>query len=46
VFLVLMGCLRQQQLAVGVYADVFDLRKGIAGETSIKLLHKEIRIFR
>ncbi len=46
VLLVLLGCLRQQQLTVGFYADVFDLHKGIAGETAIKLAHEEIGILR
>jgi hypothetical protein len=35
VLLVLLDCLGQQQLTVGVYADVFDVCEGIAGETAI-----------
>ena len=46
VLLVLLGCLRQQQLTVGIYADVLDVCKGIAGETAIKLMHKKIGILR
>jgi hypothetical protein len=44
--LVLLGCLRQQRLTVGIYADVFDLHEGIAGKTAIKLTHEEIEILR
>jgi hypothetical protein len=33
-------------VAVGVYADVLDERKGIAGEMEINLAHKEIGICR
>jgi hypothetical protein len=33
-------------LTIGVYADVFDVRKGIAGETAIKLMHEQIGIIR
>jgi hypothetical protein len=44
--LVLLGCLRQQRLTVGVYADVFNVSEGIAGETAIKLMHEDIGILR
>jgi hypothetical protein len=44
--LVLLDCLRQQQLTIGIYTDVFDVHKDIARETAIKLMHKEIRILR
>jgi hypothetical protein len=43
---VILGCLRQQRLTVGIYADVLDVRKGITGETEIKLMHKKIGILR
>jgi hypothetical protein len=42
VLLVLLGYLKQQQLTAGIYADVFNVDKGIAGETAIKQMHKEI----
>ncbi len=42
----LLGCLRQQGLTVGINADLFDVRKGIAGKTAIKLMHNEIGILR
>jgi hypothetical protein len=44
VLLVLLGCLRQLRLIIGVSADVFKVRKGIAGETAIILTHEEIGI--
>jgi hypothetical protein len=44
VFLVLSGCLRQQQLTVGIYADMFNVHKVITSETAIKLMHEEIEI--
>jgi hypothetical protein len=31
-------------LTVDVFADVMDVGEGIAGETAIKLMHKEIEI--
>jgi hypothetical protein len=46
VLLVLLDCQRQQRLTVGIFADVFDVHKGIANETTIKLMHKEIGILR
>ncbi len=46
VLLVQLGCLRQQWLTVGIYADVFDVCEDIAGETAIKLTHAEIGIIR
>jgi hypothetical protein len=43
---VLLGSLRQQWLTVGIYADVLDVHKGIAGETAIKPMPKEKGIIR
>ncbi len=33
-------------MTVGAYADVFNVRKEIAGEIAIKLTHEEIGILR
>jgi hypothetical protein len=39
-----LSFLYQEQLTVGICADVMDVGEGIAGETAIKLMRKEIGI--
>jgi hypothetical protein len=43
---VMLGCLRQQRLTDGNYANVLDVGEGIASEAAIKLMHKDIGILR